>query len=312
MALTPAPCNCGGGDTAGADVENLFVCDVLVDGTIAGTALAVYEYDEAGVPTGPPTFVDPVTGAPYVAEGTLQPCPSNVPAVLAQVCLANGHAGAILRSPDGSLQKLDAVTGLAFVDADLVVCPEAESVDVLAQVCLANGHAGTILRNPDGTFENVDAVTGLAFLDADIVTCPEADVLAQVCLANGHAGVIIRKADGTLEKLDAVTGLAFVDANIVACPVQAPAAVTLSAQAKLLGAAASWTPGGDVVGTLTSVTFTVLTGTVTLTDADGTVSAALPAGTSLAWGTEDRDALTGPQSITTAAASSAIVGWTQR
>lgn len=77
MPIEPQPC-AGGAGEAGPDVEQTLLCDVLADGTIAGTALAVYEYDETGAPVGPPTFVDPATGLPYVAQGILQPCPGDV------------------------------------------------------------------------------------------------------------------------------------------------------------------------------------------------------------------------------------------
>lgn len=87
--------------------------------------------------------------------------------------------------------------------------------------------------------------------------------------------------------------------------------VVLTSQAKELGAAASWTPA-DVAGDLTSLSVTVLSGTATVTDENGTVSAALPAGLTLSWSTSDDNTLTGPDAITTAAASSAIVAWTQR
>lgn len=75
MSFIPIVCPPGSGSGgAGADVENFLLCDVL-NGEIVGTAIAVYEYDSDGNPVGPPTFIDPNTGAPYVAQGTLQPCP---------------------------------------------------------------------------------------------------------------------------------------------------------------------------------------------------------------------------------------------
>lgn len=77
MPIEPQPCGAGAGDS-GPDVEQTLLCDVLPDGSIAGTALAVYEYDETGAPVGAPTFVDPATGLPYVAQGILQPCPGDV------------------------------------------------------------------------------------------------------------------------------------------------------------------------------------------------------------------------------------------
>lgn len=89
------------------------------------------------------------------------------------------------------------------------------------------------------------------------------------------------------------------------------APVTVVSEGRLLTAGA-WTPGADVVGVLTSVSFTVLTGTVTFVDSNGTSVGPLPAGASASWAAEDRDTLTGPQSITAAAASTALVTWTSR
>jgi hypothetical protein len=73
--FNPEPCPPGGSGAAGADVEQMLLCDTLADGTIAGTAMAVWEYDAEGNAVGAPTFVDPATGTPYVAQGTLRPCP---------------------------------------------------------------------------------------------------------------------------------------------------------------------------------------------------------------------------------------------
>lgn len=78
MPIEPLPCADGGTGSAGPDVEQTLLCDLLPDGSIAGTALAVYQYDETGSPVGAPTFVDPATGLPYVATGILQPCPGDV------------------------------------------------------------------------------------------------------------------------------------------------------------------------------------------------------------------------------------------
>lgn len=75
MPIEPQPCGAGNGAGDAVDVEQALLCDVLPDGTIVGSALAVYQYDATGAPIGAPTFVDPVTGLPYVAQGTLMPCP---------------------------------------------------------------------------------------------------------------------------------------------------------------------------------------------------------------------------------------------
>lgn len=66
-----------GGGGLQADVESLLLCDIGPDGELFGTALAVYEYDVDGNPVGAPTFINPTTGLPYVAQGLLQPCGSS-------------------------------------------------------------------------------------------------------------------------------------------------------------------------------------------------------------------------------------------
>lgn len=80
-AFDPQPCIAEVTVTPGVDVENVILCDVDESGVLLGTALAVYNYDSAtGAAVGAPTFVDPVTGAPYVPVGTLQVCPGDVTA----------------------------------------------------------------------------------------------------------------------------------------------------------------------------------------------------------------------------------------
>ncbi|MEU4228297.1 hypothetical protein AB0F17_28720 [Nonomuraea sp. NPDC026600] len=140
---------------------------------------------------------------------------------------------------------------------------------------------------------------------ADNSTCCPITV-AEVCLANGHPGVIIRNDDGTLTRADVITGLTFADVDVVNC------APTINAQARLLTAAQVWTPGTDVVGTLTGLTVTGLTGTYNLVDQSGTAVGPLAAGVSINWNNDEEGPLQGPQSITAAAASTVLVAWTQR
>lgn len=167
----PQPCvDGGGGGDVAIDVENLILCDLDEEGAVLGIALAVYEYDELGNPTGPPTFVDPVTGAAYVPTGTLGLCPS-------------------------------------------------------------------------GTTETP---------------------------------------------------------------------VTLTSQARQLTNVTPWTPGGDVVGTLTSLTVTGVSGLWDMVDQSGTALTGLPAGLTLTWSAEDDNTLSGPTSVTPQAAASVVAVWTQR
>jgi hypothetical protein len=89
-------------------------------------------------------------------------------------------------------------------------------------------------------------------------------------------------------------------------------ALTLSAQARVVTNASPWTPGGDVTGTLTSVTATGTLGLWDMVDASGTALTGLTAGLSLTWEAEDDNQLTGPLSITPQAGSTVIVSWTER
>lgn len=135
--------------------------------------------------------------------------------------------------------------------------------------------------------------------------------VGEVCLTGGQRGVILRNADGTLTYTNINTGLAFNPAtDIVSCD----AGVTVRAQHVLLAAGQSWpATGGPVVGALVSVSFTVLTGTASVTDSNGTAAAGLPVGASATWSAEpSQSTLTGPQAITAAAASSVYVNWTER
>jgi hypothetical protein len=91
-----------------------------------------------------------------------------------------------------------------------------------------------------------------------------------------------------------------------------PVLETLTAQARLLTNATPWTPGGDVVGTLTSLTVTGVSGLWDMVDQSGTALTGLPAGLSLTWGVADDNTLTGPTSITPQAAASVVANWTVR
>jgi hypothetical protein len=90
----PQPCTTGPGGS-GADVENVILCDLDAEGNLLGTALAVYEYDSTGAPVGAPTFVDPVTGAPYVPQGTLQVCPDSACLSPMQFCQTSTTTGPV-------------------------------------------------------------------------------------------------------------------------------------------------------------------------------------------------------------------------
>lgn len=130
---------------------------------------------------------------------------------------------------------------------------------------------------------------------------------------SGHVGdfalAVRNDADAVLTSNDLDYSPFAVDSSGRLKVVTAP--VTLTSQGRVVGAGLSWTPGTDVVGVLTSVTFSVMTGTTTLTDADGTVSAGLLPGISSTWSVSDGNTLTGPQSIS-AVGGNTFVTWTQR
>lgn len=158
-------------------------------------------------------------------------------------------------------------------------------------------------------------LTGAAFAPVAPVAlcsncCPA--VIGEGCTNTGSGFyTAIRAANGTISLIDSVTGAAVLAANIVPCPGD-DTVRTLTAQARLVGDADTpWSPGADVVGTLTSVTMTVLTGTATLTDQSGTVLAGLPAGFTATWSAEDDNVLNGPTSID-AIGGNTVVHWTQR
>ncbi|MYR62700.1 hypothetical protein GTY54_43035 [Streptomyces sp. SID625] len=140
--------------------------------------------------------------------------------------------------------------------------------------------------------------------------CPQ--VIGNGCTNTGSGSyTAIRSTGGTISLIDSVTGAAVTAGNIIPCPSDNTVR-TLTAQARLIADADTpWSPGADVVGTLTSVTMTVLSGTATLTDQNGTVAAGLPAGYTATWSVEDDNTLNGPTSID-AVGGTTVVHWTQR
>lgn len=158
-------------------------------------------------------------------------------------------------------------------------------------------------------------LTGAAFVPVGAVgvcanCCPI--VMGQGCTNTGSGTyVAIRAANGTISLLDAVTGAPVTGANIIACPTD-NVVRTLTSQARLLTNAAPWTPGADVVGTLTSLTITGLSGLWDMVDQNGTALVGLPAGLTLTWTSEDDNVLTGPTSVTPQAGASVVANWTVR
>ncbi|WP_328434577.1 hypothetical protein [Streptomyces sp. NBC_00425] len=93
MPIEPQPCAGSGAGSDAVDVEQTLLCDVMPNGDVVGSALAVYEYDSSGAPVGAPVFVNPVTGLPYVAQGVLQPCGDTLSHSVEILCDVNDADG---------------------------------------------------------------------------------------------------------------------------------------------------------------------------------------------------------------------------
>lgn len=72
-----------------------------------------------------------------------------------------------------------------------------------------------------------------------------------------------------------------------------------------------WTPAGQVAGTLTSLSYTVLSGTATVVDSNGTSIATIPTGYSATWDNGIEGTLTGPQSIASVGGRVLVV-WSEK
>lgn len=156
----PLPCTSdGGGTTTGLDVEGSVLCDVLPDGTIAGTALVEAVYDEAtGLRTGT-RVVNPVTGAAYVPAGILQPCGGGVNTEDAVICYT---AGGDPTPRQGFRRETISGAGLSVVeflgDDGAVVVPDAWTPGPCPQTIFA----GFVC----------DVFGGTPFIPATPPTCP--------------------------------------------------------------------------------------------------------------------------------------------
>lgn len=169
--LQPQPC-CGDGSGSGPDVENQVLCDLDAEGNLLGTALAVYEYDSSGALVLPVTYVNPVTGDPYVAQGILQPCPEGTCLPPMQFCQTGTSTGPVEHpgrqydltlpiNPGFEVQSLqvDAVTHAAGITWD-VSDPDGETfrtdltaflegrLPAAATVTITNPNAGQVLCGP--------------------------------------------------------------------------------------------------------------------------------------------------------------------
>ncbi|MFF4391444.1 hypothetical protein ACFY0G_32345 [Streptomyces sp. NPDC001552] len=314
-------------DLPGRDVEQTILCDNN------GAFLRRYEYnDQSGLPSGVPSDFT-LAGAPYVTVGPVVNCGASSTARDEELLvLCDATPTRFLRrynydAATGALigivnTTLDGATPFAPVGA-VGVCTTAIASDFdflstvlcdstgtqFIQRLTFNSATGAVVSTTNTT------LTGGAFVPVAPVSlcsncCPQ--VIGEGCTNTGSGFyTAIRSTTGTISLIDSVTGAAVLAANIIPCPSD-DTARTLTAQARQLTNATPWTPGGDVAGTLTSLTVTGLSGLWDLVDQNGTVLTGLPAGLTLTWGAEDDNVLTGPQSVTPQAGASVVANWTQR
>lgn len=311
-------------DTSTPDNDMQVLCDRQADGSLVAL-VRDYHRDGVGQING---FTDyTLGGAPYTVTGTVQSC---VPRVSSSQILCDSAATPVrfLRTyvygPTGAVASFTDTTlaGAPFVPTGAIgVCATTVQSDtdfVEEVLCDSNGTAFIRLfrfNSTTGTLISTTNTTlaGAAFAPVGAVgicgaCCPV--VVGEGCtnVGSGHY-TALRLATGTISLIDSVTGAAVAQANIIACPGSTLS--TLTAQHRMVADAdAAWTPGTDVAGTLTSVTYTVISGTATVTDQNGT-SASVPAGVTATWSVADGNTLTGPQSIDAVGGQTYVV-WTQR
>ncbi|MCM1964840.1 hypothetical protein [Streptomyces sp. G1] len=310
------------------DSESVVLCDV--NAGVPTRFVRTYVHDSAGVVV---AVVDSTfAGGTYTPTGTVGSCAEVGDSESFILCdSAAGTPNRFIRTftygTNGAITGFTDTTlaGAPFVPTGAVgVCAQTVQADtdfVEEVLCDQNGTAFIRLfrfNSVTGVLVSTTNTTlaGAAFAPVGTVglcsdCCPQV-VADELCTNTGSGrGTAIRATNGTVTLIDSVTGATITQANIIACPGD-DTVVTLTAQGRLVGDAdAAWTPGADVAGTLTSVTMTVLSGTATVTDANGTVLAGLPAGYSATWTAEDNNTLTGPQSIDAIGGNTAVV-WTQR
>lgn len=227
--------------------------------------------------------------------------------------LYDGETGAFVAIVNTTL---DGTTVFAPVGA-VAVCTQAVATDfdfVVLELCDDNGSflrrltfnsaTGAVTSTTNTTLAG-GAYVPVGTVHSCEVCCPIE--IGQGCYNAGSGRyTALRLANGTISLIDSVTGAAVLAANVIPCTT------TLNAQHRLIADAdVAWTPGADVVGVLTSVTYTVISGTATVTDQSGTVAAGLPAGVSATWNAEDANTLQGPQSIDAVGGQTYVV-WSQR
>ena len=326
--FTPAaPVGACPGDT---DSESVILCD---SATTPNRFVRTYQYSASGTISG---FTDTtLAGAPFTPTGAVQVCPTATTDAESFILCDSASptpnrfvrtytytaTGAVAGFTDATL------AGGAFVPTGAVgVCATTVQSDtdfVEEVLCDSNGTAFIRLfrfNSATGALISTTNTTlaGAAFTPVGTVglcanCCPQ--VVGEGCTNTGSGHyTAIRATNGTITLIDSVSGATVTSGQIVGCPAAtvSPSSVTLTAQGRLIADAdAAWTPGTDVVGTLTSVTMTILSGTANVVDQSGTTLNGLPAGYTATWAAEDHSTLSGPQSID-AIGGNTVVIWTQK
>lgn len=253
-------------DVDAPDSDGIALCDDN------GVFLRDYRRDENGALV---SYTDYTLAAtPYTAVGPVHVCaPDCCPQPAAEVCLANGHRGAVILA-DGVLSYVDVVTGLPFVVADIVPCDPF----------LNDGPMVLCYQGPGGADDVRQFVRHFTY---------------------GHDGSVTGQRDTTLDggPVTVSPGAAFYCER--ADPVTYTEAFDVLPGTPWLFATAF---SGSIAE---SVTVTVLSGTVTV-DGSGTApTVSLPVGTTMSWTRSAASGrLVGPTSITAAASSRAVVAYT--
>lgn len=315
-------------DIGQPDRDMQVLCDVQANGTVI-PLVRDYVRNPSGVISGFADYL--IDGTPYAATGTVGSCiPRDVETLV--LCDSAVTPNRFLRTyfynSAGSIAGFTdtTLTGAAFVPTGAVgVCAQTVQSDTdFVEEVLSDANGTCFLRlfrfnSVTGALISVVNTTlaGGAFAPVGAVTagCPSCcpQVLADDLCTNTGSGraSAIRAANGTVTLIDSISGATVLAANIVACPGD-DVVKTLSAQARVVTNGTPWTPGGDVTGTLTSLTVTGTVGLWDMVDANGTVLTGLPAGLTLTWTAEDDNTLTGPQSVTPQIAGTVVAHWTER
>lgn len=303
------------------------LCDVQGDGTSV-PIVRDYRRDVNGIVNGFSDYT--IGGVPYVATGTVGIC---IPRDVETVILCDSAAVPVrflrtyLYTPGGAIQSFSDSTlaGAPFVPTGAVgVCATTVQSDTdFVEEVMSDSNGTCFLRlfrfnSTTGALISATNTTlaGGAFVPVGAVTagCPSCcpQVMGEGCTNTGSGRyTAIRSTAGTVTLIDSVTGAAVLPANVITCSGD-DVVKTLTAQARTLTNGAPWTPGADVVGTLTSLTVTGVSGLWDLVDQSGTALTGLPAGLTLTWSAEDDNTLSGPVSVTPQPGASVVANWTQR